>query len=111
MAGAEPSLDQTALILFGMMGLAVGAFQWSSSPWFIDIKQALATWLIERGVTWPLETTLPWFILTNYPEHNDVLSLLDGGLLLGYIAAAAIVLGARSPPWWAPPPCRSAAGR
>ncbi|KQO74599.1 4Fe-4S binding protein [Methylobacterium sp. Leaf88] len=92
-AGTEPSLDQTVLILFGMMGLAVGAFQWSSSPWFIDVKQALATWLIERGTTWPLETTLPWYILTNYPEHNDVLSLLDGGLLLGYIAAAAIVLG------------------
>jgi hypothetical protein len=92
-AGTEPSLDQTVLILFGMMGLAVGAFQWSSSPWFIDVKQALATWLIERGTTWPLETTLPWYILTNYPEHNDVLSVLDGALLLGYIAAAAIVLG------------------
>ena len=26
-AGTEPSLDQTVLILFGMMGLAVGAFQ------------------------------------------------------------------------------------
>jgi len=92
-AGHEPSLDQTALILFGMMGLAVGAFQWSSSPWFIEAKQWLATILIERGISWPLETTLPWFILTNYPEHNDVLSLLDGVLLLAYIAASAIVLG------------------
>ena len=92
-AGSEPSLDQTVLILFGMMGLAAGAFQWSSSPWFVDAKQWLATWLIGHGVTWPLETSLPWFVLTNYPDHNDVLSLLDGGLLLAYIAAATVVLG------------------
>ncbi|WP_019907002.1 4Fe-4S binding protein [Methylobacterium sp. 77] len=92
-AGTEPSLEQTILILFGMMGLAAGAFQWSSSPWFIDAKQWLATWLIEHGMVWPLETTLPWFVLTNYPEHNDVMTLLDGGLLLAYIAAATIVLG------------------
>lgn len=91
-AGSEPSLEQTVLILFGMMGLAAGAFQWSSSPWFIDAKQWLATWLIEHGMVWPLETTLPWFVLTNYPEHNDVMTLLDGGLLLAYIGAAAIVL-------------------
>ncbi|WP_430910189.1 4Fe-4S binding protein [Methylobacterium sp. sgz302541] len=92
-AGHEPSREQTVLILFGMSGLAVGAFQWSSSPWFIAAKQALATWLIERGVSWPLETSLPWFVLTNYPEHNDVMTLLDGVLLLAYIAAATVAIG------------------
>lgn len=92
-AGTEPDSGQTALILFGMMGLAVGAFQWSSSPWFVEAKQVLATWLIERGTTWPLETSLPWWVLTNYPDHNDVLSVLDGALLLAYVAAAAIGLG------------------
>lgn len=92
-AGSEPSLEQTVLILFGMMGLAAGAFQWSSSPWFIEAKQWLATWLIERGTTWPLETSLPWFVLTNYPDHNDVMTLLDGGLLLAYIGAATVVFG------------------
>lgn len=92
-AGNEPSREQTALILFGMSGLAVGAFQWSSSPWFIDAKQALATWLVERGITWPLETSAPWFVLTNYPEHNDVLTLLDGFMLLAYIAAATLAIG------------------
>jgi polyferredoxin len=92
-AGGEPSVDQTVLILFGMLGIAVGAFQWSASPWYIDTKQALATWMIEHGVTWPLETSLPWFVLTNYPDHNDVLTLLDGSLLLAYIGAAALVIG------------------
>ncbi|TXN20115.1 4Fe-4S binding protein [Methylobacterium sp. WL9] len=92
-AGDEPSREQTVLILFGMLGLAVGAFQWSSSPWYVDAKQAFATWLIEHGVTWPLETSLPWFVLTNYPDRNDVLTLVDGGLLIAYIVGAALVLG------------------
>ena len=92
-SGDEPSSEQTGLILFGMMALAVGAFQWSSSPWYVEAKQWLATWLVERGLTWPLEHAAPWFVLTNYPEKNDVLTLLDGGLLLAYIAGATVVLG------------------
>ena len=92
-AGSEHSAEQTTLILFGMLGIAVGAFQWASSPWYVDAKQSLATWLIEQGTTWPLETSLPWFILTNYAENNDVLTLLDGGLLLTYILAAGLVIG------------------
>ena len=92
-AGAEPDLDQTVLILFGMLALAVGAFQWSASPWYVEAKQWAATWLIERGVTWPLEMSAPWFVLTNYPDRNDVMTLLDGGLLLAYIGAATVILG------------------
>lgn len=92
-AGDQPSWEQTSLILFGMLGLAVGAFQWSSSPWFLDLKQASATWLIERGMTWPLEASAPWFVLTNYPDKNDVMTLLDGALLLAYIGAATVGLG------------------
>ncbi len=93
MAGDEPSWEQTSLILFGMLGLAVGAFQWSSSPYFLDMKQAAATWLIEHGTTWPLEASAPWFVLTNYPDKNDVMTLLDGAVLLVYIGAATLVLG------------------
>jgi hypothetical protein len=32
-------------------------------------------------------------VLTNYPEHNDVMTLLDGGLLVAYMLAAALVFG------------------
>ena len=92
-AGDEPSMEQTVLILFGMMALAVGAFQWSASPWYVAAKQWLATGLIERGVTWPIETSAPWFVLTNYPDHSDVMSLLDGSLLLAYIATATVLIG------------------
>src|SRR5262249_32935077 len=77
-AGGQANAWETALILFGMMGIAVGAFQWSSSPWYVAAKQALAEWLIDHGVTWPLEAVAPWWLLTNYPAQNDILSLLDG---------------------------------
>ncbi|WP_020592091.1 4Fe-4S binding protein [Kiloniella laminariae] len=80
------------LIIVGLIGVALGAFQWSSSPWFIDMKQGLALWLVEQGMIWPLETTFPWWVLTDYAEKNDVLTLLDGTILLVYIAATTLFL-------------------
>jgi hypothetical protein len=35
----------------------------------------------------------PWWILTNYAERNDQMSLLDGAVLILYIAATAGVIG------------------
>jgi polyferredoxin len=82
---------ETALILVGMMGVAVGAFHWSASPWFGALNQMAATALVDAGVLWPLEHSAPWWLLTNYPGQNDVLTLLDGAMLLGYIGATAVV--------------------
>ncbi|WP_424031409.1 4Fe-4S binding protein [Methylocella sp.] len=93
-AGAAPKPVETLLIVFGLMGVAAGAFHWSASPWYIDIKQALATWLIDLGVLWPLQPSAPWWIFTNYPDVNDQLTLLDGAVMLFYIAATALVIGA-----------------
>ena len=84
----------SALILFGLMGVALGAFQWTSSPWLVDAKQLSAEWLVEHGITWPLERSAPWWLLTNYPAQNDVLTLLDGFLLLAYIGLVAAAAGA-----------------
>jgi polyferredoxin len=92
-AGQQTNAWETALILFGLLGLALGAFQWSASPWFVDVKQALAGILVDHGIVWPLETAAPWWILTNYPEQNDVLTLLDGFLLISYIVATAAAMG------------------
>jgi polyferredoxin len=92
-AGREAKPWETALIAFGLLGVAPGAFLWSSSPWYVAAKQALAEWLIARDLTWPLEPHLPWWILTNYPDNNDALSPLDGGLMLGYIGLTAVALG------------------
>jgi polyferredoxin len=85
---------ESVLIIVGMIGIAAGAFQWSVSPWFIAVKQSIATWLVGRGNIWPLETTAPWWILTNYPARNDVLTLLDGAVLVAYIVMVAAAVGA-----------------
>ena len=92
-AGGRTNPWETALILFGLMGVAVGAFQWSSSPWYFATKQAAAEWLVDAGITWPLERAAPWWVLTDYPAQNDVMTLLDGAVLPGYIALTAAVLG------------------
>jgi hypothetical protein len=80
--------------VFGLLGVAPGAFLWSSSPLYISIKHALAEWLVAHGMVFVLEPNLPWWILTNYPMHNDVLSPLDGAILVAYIVGTAVALGA-----------------
>jgi polyferredoxin len=92
-AGSEPKPVETILIIFGLLGLAAGAFHWSSSSLFVDVKQAVAEWLVDLGLVWPLEPLAPWWILTNYPEQNDALSLLDGAVLIGYILASTVIIG------------------
>ena len=92
-AGDEPNPWQTALILLGLMGVAAGAFHWSGSGLLVQAREVAATWLIDHGLTWPLEGLAPWWVLTNYPAQNDVLTLLDGALLVAYVAATALLHG------------------
>lgn len=84
---------ETVLIIFGMLGLAAGAFHWTSSGVFVDVKQTLAEWFVDHGAVWMLEPLAPWWILTNYPEQNDALTLLDGVVLIGYILASTLIIG------------------
>lgn len=84
---------EVLLLVYGLLGVAVGAFQWSASPWFVWLKQNLALWLIKNQVEWPLLDNAPWWLLTHYPEFNDSFSWLDGGLILFYIIASALLLG------------------
>ncbi len=89
----EFSAWEAALLFFGLLGVATGAFQWSASPWFVQLKQAVAEWLIERDIYWPLGDGAPWWLLTHYPETNDVFTWLDGALILFYIGASALLIG------------------
>lgn len=87
------NLWESALVLYGLFGIAIGAFHWSASPWFISAKQFIATWLIERDIMWPFATNAPWWLLTNYPQQSDVFSWLDGALVVSYIMVTAAALG------------------
>jgi hypothetical protein len=92
-AGATPKPWETLLIVFGLMGVAGGAFQWSGSPWYVAIKQGAAEWLIDHGMMWPMRLQPPWWILTNYPDLNDQMTLLDGAVVLFYIGVTAAIIG------------------
>lgn len=80
-----PKTYEALLLMFGMLGVAIGAFQWTISPWFVQLKQAAAEWLIDRDILWPLESGAPWWLLTNHPEAGDVFTWLDGAAILAWI--------------------------
>ncbi|MGV8893440.1 MAG: 4Fe-4S binding protein [Burkholderiaceae bacterium] len=84
---------QSVLILFGLLGIALGAFQWTVNPHFIQVKQLAAEWLIERDILWPFAENAPWWVLTNYPAQRDVFSWLDGALVTGYILGMGVLMG------------------
>ena len=90
---AEVHAWDAALIVFGMIGLAIGAFEWSATSWFIDLRTALADHVLEHGPAWLLADNAPWWLLTHYPDAHDVFTWLDGALIVGWIVGTALVLG------------------
>ncbi|MFO1436171.1 MAG: 4Fe-4S binding protein [Gammaproteobacteria bacterium] len=93
LADRHPHPWETALIFFGMLGLALGAFRWTNSSLFVELKQTLATWLVQHQLLWPLQWSAPWWLLTNYPGSNDVMNLIDGVVLLTYLIGTALLMG------------------
>ncbi|MBI5786778.1 MAG: 4Fe-4S binding protein [Rhodocyclales bacterium] len=93
LTGEPPRTYEALLLMFGMLGVAIGAFQWTVSPWFVQMKQAAAEWLIDHNVQWLLGDSPAWWLLTRYPGENDVFTWLDGAAILAWIFGAALVLG------------------
>lgn len=81
------------LLVFGLLGLAPGAFQWSTNAWFVTMRQAAAEWLIEHGHEALLSLEAPWWLMTNDAQAGDVFTALDGFAILAWLAAATLVLG------------------
>ncbi|MDR1351220.1 MAG: 4Fe-4S binding protein [Zoogloeaceae bacterium] len=80
-------------LIFGVLGIATAAFQWTVSPWFLRLKMTLATWLVEHEHYALLDADAPWWVLTHYPEVNDAFNWLDGLLVLAYLLGGGVLLG------------------
>ncbi|AVR89309.1 4Fe-4S binding protein [Thauera aromatica] len=91
--GTDVQPWEVRLLVFGVIGTAIGAFQWSASPWFVRAKLAVAEWLVEREAFALFGSDIPWWLLTHYPEASDVFTWLDGLMILAYIGAAALLIG------------------
>lgn len=93
LSAAAASPWDALLIVFGLLGLALGAFQWSVSPWFVQFKLASVSYVVDHGPAWLLRSDAPWWLLTNYPGAGDVFTWLDGALIVFYIGASALFMG------------------
>lgn len=82
-----------ALIVFGMIGLAIGAFEWSATSSFVALRTTAASFVIDHGPAWLLAENGPWWLLTHYPEAHDVFSWLDGLLIVAWIGGTALLVG------------------
>ena len=91
--GETPKPWDATLLLFGLLGVALGAFQWTVSPWFVSLRQAAAGWLIDHHAEWLLADSPAWWLLTRYPAENDVFTWLDGAAILIWISGVALLLG------------------
>lgn len=85
--------SEAITLIFGILGMATAAFQWTVSPWFLQIKLASAEWLVNGEHFLLLGDEAPWWILTHYPEANDVFTWLDGLLVIGYIIGLGLLIG------------------
>lgn len=84
---------EALLLFYGMLGFALGAFQWTMAPGFVRAKQWAATWLVERDIFWPLSDHAPWWVLTHYPQASDVFTWLDGAGIVVWLTASAVLVG------------------
>ena len=88
-----------ALIVFGMIGLAIGAFEWSATPTFVALRAAAVGIVADAGPAWLLAANAPWWLLTNYPAAHDVFTWLDGLLVVAWIIGTALVVGGWTSLW------------
>jgi polyferredoxin len=90
----DATSEEALMLIFGVIGVATAAFQWSASRWFVQMKTFAATWLIEHDYFLLLQDNAPWWLLTHYPAANDVFTWLDGICILAFILGGGLALGA-----------------
>lgn len=91
--GNKNSLFDSILILFGLCGLALAAFQWTNSFWFEHFRDLIDSWFLVHQITWVFNTNVPWWIFTHYPERGDAFSWIYGAEVVSYILIVGCGVG------------------
>ncbi len=91
---AQANTGDALTLLFGVIGVATAAFSWSVSRQFVHLKSLAAEWLIDHDQMALLQDNAPWWLLTHYPEVQDVFTWLDGLCILLWILVGGLALGA-----------------
>jgi len=87
------SIFDSLLILFGLCGLAIAAFQWTNSFWFEHFRDVIDSWFLVHNIAWVFNTNVPWWIFTHYPERGDVFSWIYGAEVVSYILIVGFGIG------------------
>ena len=91
---APANTGDALTLLFGVIGVATAAFSWSVSRQFVHLKSLAAEWLIDHDqMAMLLQDNAPWWLLTHYPEVQDVFTWLDGLCILLWILVGGLALG------------------
>lgn len=89
----DQSIWGSILILYGLCGIALAAFQWPNSFWLSHFRDYIDSWFIVHNITWVFNTTAPWWLMTNYPEQGDSFSWLFGLEVLSYMVIIGLIIG------------------
>lgn len=81
------------LLVFGMMGLALGTFQWQTNPCFFQFKHSVTAWFIAHDIQWPLFAIGHWWLLASHAPLPAFGSWLDGALLIAYLGTETLFVG------------------
>lgn len=92
--GKEHSTIWSSLLLiYGLCGVALAAFQWTNSFWLVHLRDIVESWFLAHNIMWVFNTNAPWWIFTNYPAQDDVFTWIFGGELIIYIIGIGFILG------------------
>ena len=86
------SIWTSLLIIYGLCGVALAAFQWTNSFWLNHIRDVIESWLLVHNNMRAFNYA-PWWIFTNYPEQHDAFTWIFGFELVGYIIGAGFIFG------------------
>ncbi|MFI4938929.1 MAG: 4Fe-4S binding protein [Burkholderiales bacterium] len=89
----DVKVEDALMLIFGAIGIATAALQWSTNSRFIQIRSAITTWLVSHHSFLLLQDDAPWWLLKHYPDAHDAFTWLDGLCILIFILGGGFALG------------------